>query len=545
MNVPSPVVISEQLVRDCIKIEGASGSAQETTAERKRTMELGDVTTLLFSYRDIARIDNLKGLGNLTKLQLDNNGIRTIENLDSLVNLRWLDLSFNRIEKIEGVDALSQLTDLSLFNNRIETIENMDSLVNLNVLSIGNNQLRVLENTLYLRQFKNLRLVNLDGNPICEEAEYRSYVLSHVKGLKYLDYRLVDKDAVFSAREQHQDDMLELEEKDEQDEMSEKAAEELREHEKLMAQANLSGIEQLFEAMMSEDLEVKRLKQVPELLDATPDYRDKFGAAVEDFKTMMLEQHQLKRDERRSWQSTVDTLLEGKDGEARAMVVEFDRSKKHVFRRVQADPSVAEHELKQPREENRALQQRLMLLEMETVEALTDLISELDRNLGELVDVNKGHFATFFNAIRELENSFFEATTVKAMTLIERHNAADGNGGVAEMMMNDGEEIGEDARQLLADKDALLNAIQASHDFHTAHIDALEDRITQAEGRRFNEEMAEIKAWHHQRDRDRVSEIGMLCERNAEQVENTAAQALISGQAMGGNGIVSNLKMAV
>ena len=108
-----------------------------------------------------------------------------------------------------------------------------------------------------------------------------------------------------------------------------------------------------------------------------------------------------------------------------------------------------------------------------------------------------------------------------------------------------GEEIGEDARQLLADKDALLNAIQASHDFHTAHIDALEDRITQAEGRRFNEEMAEIKAWHHQRDRDRVSEIGMLCERNAEQVENTAAQALISGQAMGGNGIVSNLKMAV
>ena len=101
-----------------------------------------------------------------------------------------------------------------------------------------------------------------------------------------------------------------------------------------------------------------------------------------------------------------------------------------------------------------------MLLEMETVDALTDLIGELDRNLGELVDVNKGHFATFFNTIRELENSFFESTTVKAMTLIEKHNAADG----------DDDEMSDEARQLLADKDTLLNAIQASHDFHTAHI---------------------------------------------------------------------------
>ena len=516
MNVPAPVVISERLVRECIKVDSTAGGAQQEASERRRTMELKEVSTLLFSYRDIAQIGNLRGLDNLTKLQLDNNHIRKIEHLDELKNLTWLDLSFNRIETIEGLTQLTNLTDLSLFSNCIETIENMDTLTKLNVLSIGNNNIKQLENTLYLRQFKQLRLVNLDGNPICEEAEYRSYVLSHVKGLKYLDYRLVDKDAVFSAREQHQDDMLELEEKDDLDEQKERSNAERRVHVKLMEEANLSGIEELFEAMMTEDLEVERLRHVPELLDGTPDYHDKFTAAVEDFKTMMLEQHQLKLAERAMWQQTVDGFLNSKDGEGRQLVNEFERRKKRIFRRIQRDASTAEHELRGPREESKVLHHQLMLLEMETVEALGTLISELDRNLGELVDVNKGHFATFFNAIRELENGFFEATTVKAMTLIERHNAADG----------EDDEIGDEARQLLADKDALLNAIQASHDFHTAHIDALEDKITQAEGRRFNEAMASIKQWHHDRDRERVREIEMLLERNTDALREMQQQLL-------------------
>lgn len=57
---------------------------------------------------------------------------------------------------------------------------------------------------MYLRQFKNLRLVNLAGNPICKEHDYRSYVLSHIKDLTYLDYRRVAAADVQQAMEQHQ-----------------------------------------------------------------------------------------------------------------------------------------------------------------------------------------------------------------------------------------------------------------------------------------------------------------------------------------------------
>ena len=61
---------------------------------------------------------------------------------------------------------------------------------------------------MYLRQFKKLRLVNLAGNPIAASPDYRSYVLSHVKDLTYLDYRRVNAADVAAAVEQHQVLML-------------------------------------------------------------------------------------------------------------------------------------------------------------------------------------------------------------------------------------------------------------------------------------------------------------------------------------------------
>ena len=64
-----------------------------------------------------------------------------------------------------------------------------------------------LDRMLYLRQFSNLESVNLAGNPICREANYKSYMLSHIKYLKYLDYVRVKADDVQAAIEHHQDEV--------------------------------------------------------------------------------------------------------------------------------------------------------------------------------------------------------------------------------------------------------------------------------------------------------------------------------------------------
>ena len=50
---------------------------------------------------------------------------------------------------------------------------------------------------IYLRQFKQLRSLNLQGNPICRHEDYKIYtsaLLRHT--LVYLDYFLLDTDSV-------------------------------------------------------------------------------------------------------------------------------------------------------------------------------------------------------------------------------------------------------------------------------------------------------------------------------------------------------------
>lgn len=72
------------------------------------------------------------------------------------------------------------------------------------LLCAGNNHLSKLDRMMYLRQFKSLELVNLAGNPLCREANYRAYMLSHIKCLKFLDYVRVNPDDLGAAFEHYQ-----------------------------------------------------------------------------------------------------------------------------------------------------------------------------------------------------------------------------------------------------------------------------------------------------------------------------------------------------
>lgn len=61
------------------------GGEPETAANKKRTIPFKEVECLAFSFKNLACIDNLRGLDNLTKLQIDNNQVTKIENLGHLV----------------------------------------------------------------------------------------------------------------------------------------------------------------------------------------------------------------------------------------------------------------------------------------------------------------------------------------------------------------------------------------------------------------------------------------------------------------------------
>ena len=112
---------------------------------------------------------------------------------------------------------------------------------------------------MYLRQIPSIRILNLAGNPICTNEDYRQYVLAHIKDLRYLDYRLIDAGAVQGSRDRYQDAILEIEEAEAL--VQKKKDKEAKEAEraKFLAAANLSGAETLFDQMIGEDKDLKKV----------------------------------------------------------------------------------------------------------------------------------------------------------------------------------------------------------------------------------------------------------------------------------------------
>lgn len=506
-----PNVITEDLTRQCIQVEGTD---QEAVEEKMRTMHLRQVETVAYSFKSLAKIDNLKPLSNLVKLQLDNNNIQKIENLQHLTNLTWLDLSFNKITKIEGLDQLTKLVDLSLFNNQVSELENLDALVNLNVFSIGNNNLKKLDCVMYLRKFSNLRLINLAGNPLCKEPDYQSYVLSHIKDLTYLDYRRVAPADVQTAMEQHQDEMIEITEREEQQAEEDKVAAERAKVAALMLEANLVGVDSLSDDMLAEDPEWSRLAQVPGLVEAWGDLRDKMNLATEEFKTIILEAHTAKKEEYGAWQAAVKGALAEKDGAARAMLVDYEKAKKAVVRYLIDHPLEADEKVLGPKVKLMALKQHLLQLEVEASEAVAELCAEFDSSYSEIADTNKSHYNAFFTTVRELENTFFNVLSTTGLALFERYNQE----------TTDWDSIPEEARILMQDKETLVNSIQASHDAHTSKIDSLEDQLISREARSTAELMTTNNLWQSRRNRDRIAEIINYVERNMMELDEMVGE---------------------
>jgi len=104
--------------------------------------------------------------------------------------LQWLDLSFNKIKKIKGLEELANLTDLSLYKNNIKEIKKgLDFCTKLNVLSLGANEIVSYEPMVTtLLKFKNLNVLNLMNNEVCKDPDYKTYIIAHLRQLKYLDY---------------------------------------------------------------------------------------------------------------------------------------------------------------------------------------------------------------------------------------------------------------------------------------------------------------------------------------------------------------------
>ncbi|XP_018652407.1 hypothetical protein Smp_124590 [Schistosoma mansoni] len=170
------------------------------------------ITSLCLQSLNIYKIQNLENLINLKYLSLNHNLIEKIEGLNNNLNLIELSLEYNLIHIIENINHLIKLECLLLSNNNITKINKLqfNNLLNLRIISLrnnkikkinfiyncqslielylGNNQLNHFKIILYLKNLKNLNILELTNNPICNLLNhYRYQIIYYIKSIKSLD----------------------------------------------------------------------------------------------------------------------------------------------------------------------------------------------------------------------------------------------------------------------------------------------------------------------------------------------------------------------
>jgi len=498
---PEPAVIDEELCRKCIATLKPRNQGGEAEERKKETIQFREARALLLSYQNILKINNLVGFDKLIKLQLDNNIIEKIDNLGHLHNLEALDLSFNNISEISGLDNLTNLTNLSLFSNHITIIGGMDTLDKLQVPSLGNNLMTQLDAIMYLRPKTTLQAVNLVGNPFCQETEYRAYVLAHLKYLKYLDYRLVDEGAVTAAREQYQEELLDLEEQEASAETAAQAAEVLAEKSRTHAAANIPGMDTLFQTLMVDpDGEMAKLRALAAFVEPMNGLREQVDAAVDEFVTSVLSHQDLKMEEKGMFDAALDSSKAEASAESKTEISKYQKQSKRSL--LGAREEGADHAvhavLQQLHKANEALYEKLMDLEISSSERYAETIKAFESNFDELTKRTLECMATFFGKLRDLEAEYHEKLINLGMEALEKVAASDI------------ENFPEDVRTLLGDKDTLMGAIAMAHDTRVSRLDAKEDELRQAEQKRFNSLIQGVVDDEYMRNRTRVIEVWKL-----------------------------------
>ncbi|XP_067276448.1 leucine-rich repeat and IQ domain-containing protein 1 isoform X2 [Pseudorasbora parva] len=153
------------------------------------TRGLKEIYTLLHldcSYNHLSHIEGLENCALLNTLDLRGNSLTELPILQNHVLLRDLYLDDNLISSILDLKSywLPLLQNLSMAQNSVTHLIPFLELVSLRTLDASNNCLSDLQNVcLNLQKCTSLQELNLTGNPLQQENNWRSLLLETVPGL--------------------------------------------------------------------------------------------------------------------------------------------------------------------------------------------------------------------------------------------------------------------------------------------------------------------------------------------------------------------------
>lgn len=130
------------------------------------------------------------------EIVLSKRKITHLINFEEFENLEALWLNQNKLKKFTGLDTNFRMKMLILSKNNLITLDGSLSIMKfLKVLFLDNNKLRKLDKQLdFLRKLPFLENLNLFGNPLAEEPEYRYRVIYNLASLDILDRHKITDD---------------------------------------------------------------------------------------------------------------------------------------------------------------------------------------------------------------------------------------------------------------------------------------------------------------------------------------------------------------
>lgn len=151
-----------------------------TAISIKTRLHAKETTEIVLSNRNITKLVNFEYFENLEALWLNQNMIKEIKNLDNNFRIKHLVLSNNLIYNLEGSLAKMKFLKILLLDNN--KLRNLDLQLNI------------------LKNFKFLENLNLFGNPLSEEPEYRNRVINNIIILKILDRHIITAEEINKSK---------------------------------------------------------------------------------------------------------------------------------------------------------------------------------------------------------------------------------------------------------------------------------------------------------------------------------------------------------
>ena len=511
VDTVDPNVINDELIKKYIK---------EYNLENKifgmDDMPFCDIIELRLSFQNILKIQNLRGLYGLKKLCLDNNIITKIEGLgEELADLEWLDLSFNNIIKVEGFDELVSLTDLSLFHNQIKVVDTgLDNCKKLNILSLGDNKISEKETTIgYLRNFSKLQVLKLEGNEICNDLSYKSYVLAHLTHLKYLDYILIDPEEAARAGDEHRED-LQLRENSNTgaDDIEKENATQLWQAQ--LADAFLSRTNDALEQVMSEyEDEEKKIQVLPEQAEHFESFSEKFKTGISQFQTTIIGKNEARLQMIAKFKQSVKKAEEDNEKEDIRYISEYEKLEKNALRLFEQgdQDEAAEEALKSIFPKIDELENILIDKELQLVERINDAIDRFEKSLKGKVDEIKDESKSFQEEMIKVVESYFSE--------IERIKDEEIKAFYAENTNK--EKFTPEQIIGYEDRDGLSNAISTLLDEYKTMVFNIEEETNKAYDEDLETFINDFKSEKNERNRKHISEVMELVQEKRKKIEVT------------------------